>query len=131
LKGFTKHGILKGQMKVRGIRGAITVKANSSKEIISSTEKLLKEMVKANKIKVEDIASAIFSVTRDLDADFPAQAARNLGWSYTPLLCTYEIDVPGGLKKCIRVLLHVNTNKSQKAIKNIYLSEAKNLRPDR
>lgn len=115
-------------MHTRGIRGAVTVKSNSKKEIISRTQLLLKKLVAANKIKTEDVASAIFSVTSDLNAEFPATAARKLGWIYTPLLCTYEINVPGSLRKCVRVLLHMNTNKSQKEIKNIYLGDAKKLR---
>ncbi len=115
-------------MHTRGIRGAVTVKSNSKKEIISKTGLLLKRIVAANKIKIEDIASAIFSVTRDLSSEFPATAARKLGWVYTPLLCTYEINVPGSLKKCVRVLLHVNTNKSQKEMNNVYLGDAKKLR---
>jgi chorismate mutase len=117
-------------MPVRGIRGATTVKNNSKVEIVSSTEELLKELVAANKIKIEDIASAVFSVTGDLNAEFPAVAARNLGWLYTPLLCTYEIDVPGSVKKCVRVLLHVNTGRKQSQITNVYLWGAKVLRPD-
>lgn len=117
-------------MAIRGIRGATTVKVNGKKEIVSATEELLKKIVKANRLKADDIASAVFSVTRDLDAEFPAVAARRLGWIYTPLLCTNEIGVPGSLKKCIRILLHVNSNTSQKNIKNVYLNGAKKLRPD-
>ncbi len=117
-------------MKIRGIRGAITVKKNSKEEIVSKTAVLLKKIVAVNSIKVEDIASVIFSATRDLNAEFPALAARKLGWIYTPLLCTNEIAVPGSLKKCIRVLLHVNSTKKQKDMKNIYLEDAKKLRPD-
>ncbi len=117
-------------MAVRGIRGAITVKKNSKAEIRSATARLLKEMVTANGIKIEDIASAIFSVTGDLNAEFPAAAARALGWIFTPLLCTYEIDVPGSVKKCVRVLLHVNTGKKQSGMRNIYLGGARALRPD-
>ena len=117
-------------MPIRGVRGAITVKRNSKKEIIASTERLLRKIISANKIKIENIASAIFSATADLNAEFPAVAARNLGWIYTPLLCTYEIDVPGSVKKCIRILLHINTKMKQKNIKNVYLGNAKKLRPD-
>jgi chorismate mutase len=117
-------------MNVRGIRGAITVDKNLKSEIVTATELLLKKMVSANKLKVDDIASAIFSVTCDLNAEFPALAARRLGWIYTPLFCTYEIDVLKAVKKCVRVLLHVNTSKKQKDIKNVYLRNAKSLRPD-
>lgn len=117
-------------MNLRGIRGAITVGKNSKGEIVSQTKALLKKLVSENKISTEDIASAIFSVTKDLNAEFPAVAARSIGWLYTPLLCTSEINVPGSVAKCVRVLLLVNTKKKQKDIKNIYLGGARNLRPD-
>jgi chorismate mutase len=115
---------------IRGIRGAISVSKNSKDEIISSTKTLLRKMAVLNKIKVEDIASVIFSVTKDLNAEFPAIAARRLGWSGTPLLCTYEVDVPGSLSGCIRVLMHVNSGKPQSSMKSVYLNDAKKLRPD-
>ncbi|MBU0687116.1 MAG: chorismate mutase [Candidatus Margulisbacteria bacterium] len=117
-------------MAVRGIRGAISAKDNSKEAIIKATEELLEKIVEANQIKVEDVASAIFSTTKDLNAAFPAEAARNLGWLYSPLLCTNEIDVPNGLKKCVRVLLHVNMDKPQSEIKHVYLGAAEKLRPD-
>lgn len=113
---------------LRGIRGAITTDKNRSREIISATKLLLKQMVAANKVGVQNIASIIFSVTADLNADFPARAARELGWGNVPLLCTYEIKVPGSLKKCVRVLMLVNTDQSQKAVKHIYLKGAQILR---
>lgn len=115
-------------MGLRGIRGATTVSDNTKEEIISATKELLQEIAKANQLDIEEIASIFFSVTKDLNAEFPAVAARELGWNDTPLLCAYEIDVPGSLFKCIRVLLHVNTEKSQKEMKHIYLREAVNLR---
>ena len=115
---------------IRGIRGAISVSKNTKDDIVSSTITVLREIVNLNKIKTVDIASIIFSVTRDLNAEFPAIAARKLGWSGTPLLCTYEVDVPGSLKKCIRVLMHVNSAKTQASIKHVYLKDAKRLRPD-
>ena len=117
-------------MNLRGIRGAITVKENSKKEIVKATKNLLLTMVSTNKVKKGSVAAAIFSVTKDLNAEFPAVAARDLGWLYSPLLCTNEIDVPGSLKKCVRILLLVNTNKAQKSIKHVYLGDAKKLRPD-
>jgi chorismate mutase len=113
---------------LRGIRGATTVGENRSREILSATKFLLEQMVAANKVKVKDIASVVFSVTADLSADFPARAARQLGWRHVPLLCTYEIKVPGSLKKCIRVLMLVNTKQSQQAIKHVYLKGAQRLR---
>jgi len=115
-------------MALRGIRGATTVKNNTRKEILAATKELLTRLLAENKIKVAEIASAIFSVTRELNAEFPAQGARELGWNNTPLLCTYEIDVPGSLRKCVRVLVHVNTAKKQAQIKHLYLKEAKDLR---
>lgn len=117
-------------MAIRGIRGATTVKANAKKEILSATEELLKEIVSKNSIKPEDVASIIFSASKDLNAEFPAVAARNLGWIYTPLICTNEIAVPGSLRKCVRVLFHVNSTKKQKDMKNVYLNGALKLRPD-
>ncbi|MBI5699475.1 chorismate mutase [Candidatus Saganbacteria bacterium] len=113
---------------LRGVRGATTVGENRSREILSATRELLREMVKANRVKIEDVSSIIFSVTADLNAEFPARAARELGWGNVPLLCTYEIKVPGSLKKCIRVLMLANTKQSQKAIKHIYLKGAQRLR---
>jgi chorismate mutase len=115
-------------MQIRGIRGATTVKVNDCQEILSATKELLSEIQKANSLKIEDVSSIIFTVTSDLNAEFPAVAARELGWEETPLLCSKEIDVPGSLPKCIRVLLHVNTDKKQKDLKHIYLKEAVNLR---
>lgn len=117
-------------MPVRGIRGATTVEANTRDQIIGRTTELLEQLVARNGIAVEDIASAVFSVTEDLNAEFPAVAARRLGWIYTPLFCTREIPVPGSLGKCIRVLLHVNSEKNQEEIIHLYLHEATKLRPD-
>ena len=115
-------------MQIRGIRGATTVKNNNKEEILEATRELLSEIVKNNQIKVDDIASIVFSATEDVDADFPAAAARELGWKDTPLLCTREINVPGSLPKCIRILMLVNSEKPQKDIKNVYLKDAVKLR---
>lgn len=115
-------------MSVRGIRGATTVANNKKEEIITATRELLSEIEKKNQLKIEDIASVIFSSTKDLNAEFPAAAARELGWGETPLLCTCEIDVPKSLPKCIRILLLVNSDKKQNEMKHIYLREAVNLR---
>ncbi len=117
-------------MATRGVRGAITVKKNEKDAIVFATEMLLEKIISVNKIKVEDIAAAIFSVTSDLTKEFPAIAAREMGWLYTPLMCTNEIDIEGSLKKCIRVLLLINSEKSQDKIKHVYLDEARKLRPD-
>jgi chorismate mutase len=117
-------------MPVRGLRGAITVSGNEREEIIRKTERLLEDMMEQNSFQVEDVVSVIFSVTDDLDAEFPAVAARRLGWLYTPLMCTREIPVPGSLKKCIRVLMHINSSLRQDEIIHSYLDGARSLRPD-
>jgi len=109
---------------MRGIRGAITVIENEKGEILAKTKVLLTEIIKANELKIEDLVSMIFSATQDLDAEFPAKAVQELGWDSVPRLCTTEINVKGAVKKCIRVLVHVNTNKSQTEIKHIYLEGA-------
>jgi chorismate mutase len=115
-------------MAIRGIRGATVATANTKEAVIEATKELLGELVKENGIKIEEVASALFSSTDGLDAEFPAVAARELGWHDTPLLCMQEINVPGSLQGCIRVLLHVNTDKPQKEMKHVYLHAAKNLR---
>ena len=117
-------------MQLRGIRGAISVKNDLSEEICEATEKLLNEILINNNLQIEDIASVFFTVTPDLKSCFPANAARNLGWDLVPLLCSTEIPVAGSAEKTIRVLVHVNTLKTQREIKHIYLNDAKKLRPD-
>ena len=115
----------------RGVRGAITVDSNEAGAVLAATRELLERMVEANGIRVDEIASVIFSTTPDLDAEFPARAARELGWLDTAFLCTHEMQVPGGLPRCIRVLLHWNTTKRPDEIRHVYLREARRLRPDR
>lgn len=117
-------------MPVRGVRGATTVEVNRREEILEATRALLQEMVTANQINIEDLASAFFTVTPDLDAAFPAEAARQLGWKYVPMLDGCEIPVPGSLKRCIRVLLWWNTDRPASQIRHIYQGEARALRPD-
>lgn len=117
-------------MAVRGIRGAITVENNDVTEIISETKILLQEIINENNITLEDMASIIFTATKELDAAFPAVAARYLGIVDVALMCMKEIDVPGSLEKCIRVLVHINTDKTASQIKHVYLKGAKVLRPD-
>jgi chorismate mutase len=116
-------------MRSRGVRGATTATANTREAICSATQELLRRLIDANEIPMEEIASAFFTVTDDLDAEYPALAAREIGWVYVPLLCAREIAVPGGLPRCIRVLLHINTEKTQEQIRHIYLREAATLRP--
>ena len=115
---------------VRALRGATTVEANDANQIIVETGVMLRRIVEENKLDAEDIISVIFTVTEDLNAAFPAVAARQLGWTSTALMCTKEIDVPGSLKKCIRVLMHINTEKGKDELKHIFLKEARALRPD-
>ena len=115
---------------VRGIRGAITAGSNTKEEIIKRTKELLTTLKKENDFKIEDIASIFFSITPDLNAAFPAQAARELGWNKVPLFDLQEIDVPGSLPRCIRILIQINCQKSQPEIKPCYLGGAKILRKD-
>jgi len=115
---------------VRGIRGATTVERDDAESIVEATRELLLAIVSRNGIIPEDIASALFTVTRDLTAEFPAAAARSLGWTRVPLLNFTEIDVPGRLGMCVRVLIHVNTARSQAEMVHVYLREAVSLRPD-
>ncbi|HHI03150.1 MAG: chorismate mutase [Candidatus Zixiibacteriota bacterium] len=116
--------------KLRGIRGAVRVKENCEKEIISATRKLLLKMTELNDIKPDDIASIFFTATSDLDAEFPAYATRGLGYDLVPLLCAREMEVPKGMSRLIRILIHVNTDKSQENIRHQYLGETSKLRPE-
>jgi chorismate mutase len=119
-------------MICRGIRGATTVEDLDDKAdaVLEATKELLEAITAANDLQVENLAAAIFTTTQDLNAAFPARAARDLGWTMVPLLNTQEIAVPGSLPRCIRVLLLWNTDKSQEEIRHIYLRGAKALRPD-
>jgi len=117
-------------MSIRGIRGATTAESNSKDAILEATRELLEALLKNNDIQQEDIASGFFSMTHDLDAEFPAIAARQIGLTQAPLLCLNEIDVPGSLERCVRILLHVNTSKPQSDIVHSYLKGAVVLRPD-
>ncbi len=117
-------------MACRGVRGATTVEANDREEILEATRQLLALMIHRNGIDKQDLASAVFTVTRELDAEFPALAARQIGWGDVPLLCGYEVSVPGSLEKCIRVLMHWNTDKPQSEIQHVYARRAERLRPD-
>lgn len=117
-------------MMVRGVRGATTADSNDRDSILTASRQLLAMMVRLNGIYSEDVASATFTVTKDLDAEFPALAARQLQWLDVPLLCGYEISVPGSLQKCIRILIHWNTDTPQDQIQHVYIKEAVRLRPD-
>ncbi len=117
-------------MPVRGIRGATTVSRNTREEIITAARELLEAMITANDLDPEDVASAFFTTTPDLNAEFPAVAARQMGWTSVPLLCGHEMGVPGSLPLCLRILLHVNTEKNARDICHIYIRGAGALRPD-
>jgi chorismate mutase len=114
----------------RALRGAITIEENSAEEILQATGELLVKIVQENDISVEDMVSIFFTLTPDLNAVFPAVAARSLGWNQVPLLCCSEVQVPGSLPRCIRVLMHINTDKKQMDLKHIYLRKAVDLRQD-
>ncbi|KAB8142728.1 chorismate mutase [Chloroflexia bacterium SDU3-3] len=115
----------------RGIRGATTCEANTREEILEATRDMLERIIRSNDLRPEDIASAIFSTTPDLNAEFPAVAARQLGWLDTALMCTHEMAVPGSLQRCIRVLVHWNTTRQADEVVHVYIRGAVNLRPER
>ena len=115
--------------KVRGLRGATTADANTRDDILDATRELLERLVEANDVHTDDIAAVTFSATKDLDAEFPAVAARvHMGWTNVAIMCGHEMDVPGGQKRCIRVLILVNTDKSPQELEMVYLRDAANLR---
>lgn len=116
---------------IRGVRGATTINENKEIEIVEATEILLRKMIEENSIDAEMVASVFISVTEDITAVFPAKAMRLIeGWKYVPVMCMREIPVESSLEKCIRVMMHVNTNISQKEVTHIYLGDAIKLRPD-
>jgi chorismate mutase len=115
-------------MWCRGIRGAITVAANTREDILAATQELLRRMIEANGVEADEVASVLFTTTPDLDAEFPAVAARRLGWSEVALLCGHEMNVSGSLPKCLRILMLVNTERRAEEIVHVYLKEARNLR---
>ncbi|CQR46687.1 Chorismate mutase AroH [Paraliobacillus sp. PM-2] len=116
---------------IRGVRGATTVTTNEKSEILNNTAVLVKDMIDKNNIIPENVASVFVSVTAELNAAFPAKSIRELeGWNYVPVMCMQEIDVPGSLDNCIRVMITVNTTTKQSEIQHIYHHEAKKLRPD-
>jgi len=117
-------------MICRGIRGATSVESNEPAAIHAATRELLERIVAANGLHADDLAGVIFTATADLDAAYPARAARDLGWAHVPLLCMQEMAVPGSLPRCIRVLLFWNTDRSPQQIQHVYLGSARTLRPD-
>jgi chorismate mutase len=118
-------------MQVRGIRGAISVDEDTSTEVLAATRELLESILSSNGLdEYDNIISAVFTTTPDLTSAFPAEAARGLGMNHVPLLCASEIAVAGAMPRCIRVLLHVNTDRKPEQIVHVYLREARKLRPD-
>lgn len=115
----------------RGVRGATTVDSNDPEAILEATRELLYIMIRANSMHADDVASALFTTTQDIDATYPALAARQLGWYDVALMCGHEMGVPNGLQRCIRILIHWNTIRTPQEIVHVYLRDARNLRPDR
>lgn len=114
----------------RGIRGATCATANESAAILSATRELLEHIITVNGINPKDVAAVIFTTSPDLDAAYPAQAAREMGWTQVPMLCVQEMAVAGSLPRCIRVLVLWNTDRPADRIRHVYLEEARQLRPD-
>jgi chorismate mutase len=118
-------------MAIRGIRGAAVADEDNPQEVLRVTRELLEGILAANlTLQADDLASALFTVTDDLCSAYPARAAREMGWTHVPLMCALEIPVPGSLPRCIRVLLHWNTELPQNQIQHVYLGAAASLRPD-
>jgi len=118
-------------MFCRGVRGATTADSNTPEDILKATRELLALLIRQNEIEQEEVASVIFTTTGDLDTEFPALAARQLGWFDAALMCFHELDVPGSLRRCIRILIHWNTDTPAHDIVHVYVKGAANLRPDR
>ena len=114
--------------KVRGLRGATTVDTDTGAAILEATRELLEKLVESNQIDVDDVAAAVFTTTPDLNAEFPAAAARQIGWEHVALMCGHEMAVPDAQTRCIRVLVLWNTDKSAQELSNVYLHQAVNLR---
>ena len=114
----------------RGIRGATTAPQNTREDILQATDELLRQLVEANEIDDHQVAAAFFTTTSDLNAEFPAVAAREIGWDRVALMCSHEMMVPNALSKCVRVLILVNTEKTEKELVHVYLRDAKRLRAD-
>ena len=112
----------------RGLRGATTVQENSKEAILEAAHELLQELLKANSFQADDVAAAFFTTTQDLNAEFPAVAARQMGWEFVPLICGHEMKVPDSLPQCIRVMILVNTEKRPEEMAHKYLRGAVNLR---
>ncbi len=123
-------GVTNEAIRLRGIRGATTVDANTKEAILQATSELLSALIEANDIQRDDVASVFFSTTPDLNAEFPAVAARQMGWTNVALMCGHEMYVPGSLPMCLRITMHVNTSKAQDDVRFVYLRGARVLRQD-
>jgi chorismate mutase len=115
---------------VRALRGATTVDRDEPQEVTQATRELLEEMLSRNSVRAEDLISVVFTATPDLVSEFPAAAARSLGIADVPLLCATEIAVPGAVERCVRVLIHLNTERSRAELHHVYLRGASHLRED-
>ena len=118
------------QKRLRALRGAVTVDRNDRDAIVAATGELLEEMLARNRVDGDDLVSMIFTATPDLDAEFPAIAARRLGLAHVPLLCSVELDVFGAMPRCVRILMHLYTDRSADELQHVYLREARELRAD-
>lgn len=116
--------------QIRGVRGAITVDRDDATLILTATRELLTEILTRNHASQDDVISAYFTTTPDLRAEFPARAARELGWDDVAMLCGIEMDVPNAIQRCIRVLLHMTLPGTRSDVRHVYLREAEELRPD-
>lgn len=119
-----------GDKSLRALRGATTVDTNEAPAIVSGTAGLLHTMLERNDVAIDDLVSLIFTTTPDLNAEFPAAAARTIGIAHVPLLCAQEIEVPGDVARCIRVLMHLYTDRDYASLRHVYLGEARQLRTD-
>ncbi len=117
--------------RCQGVRGAITVGENTPEAILSATREMLSALIEANGIDARDVGGVFFTTTVDLNAQYPAVAARELGWLDVAILCGHEMDVPHGLPMCVRILIMWNTTLTPQEIEHVYLGEARRLRPDR
>ncbi len=118
------------ERRVRALRGATTVPRDTTAELRAATRELLEALLEKNALSATDVVSAFFTLTPDLRAEFPARAARDMGWHDVPLLCAVAVDVPAALPRCVRVLLHVETARARGEMVHVYLRDAAGLRPD-
>lgn len=116
--------------RIHAIRGATTAERDEPEAIVNATRELLEALVCRNALAGDEIVSAIFSATADLTSEFPARAARDIGWDDVPLFCATEMQVPRGPARCIRVMLHIESPQPRGEVTHVYLREAKHLRPD-